>query len=101
LRGANVLDSLYDAIQNFPLEQKKEAKKKAMTRIVETMDTLTQFNNKTPSKRFEKKLPNNSYFLSFRRYQSKQVDLTEMFRQQFSSNFKKMVDFYKAEYPFL
>jgi predicted aminopeptidase len=101
LRGAILLDSVYASIENLPLEKKQEAKKKAMTRIVETMDTLTLFYNKTPSKRFEKKLPNNSYFLSFRRYQSKQMDLTQMFERQFKSDFKTMVDFYKEKYPFL
>jgi predicted aminopeptidase len=101
LRGATLLDSVYEAVKDQPIERKKEAKEKAMGKIVSSMDTLKLFGNRKPSKRFEKKLPNNTFFLSFRRYQSKQMDLNKMFEHQFNSDFKKMVDYFKERYPFL
>lgn len=101
LNGAILLDSVYEAVKEQPIEVKKEAKEEAMRIIVAAMDTLKLFGNKMPSKRFEKKLPNNAYFLSFRRYQVKQMDLNKMFEQQFNSDFKKMVEYFKERYPFL
>lgn len=101
LRGAELLDSIYDAVASKPDEVKKEMKRESMVQIVNTMDTLTLHFNQTLSKRFEKKLPNNAYFLSFRRYQSRQMDLNEMFENQFDSDFQRMVDFFKSRYPFL
>jgi predicted aminopeptidase len=101
LRGANLLDSLYEAVNNKSVEEKKAAKKEAMEKIVRSMDTLHLHFNPQPSKRFQKKLPNNAYFLSFRRYQSQQVDLSTMFREKFNSDFTTMVYYYKERYPFL
>jgi predicted aminopeptidase len=98
LRGAGLLDSVYQAIANLPESEKKEAKQKAMTRIVTTMDTLSLHYNQQPSKRFEKKLPNNAYFLSFRRYQSRQLDLNQMFEEQFHSDFRTMLEYFKSNY---
>jgi predicted aminopeptidase len=101
LRGAFMLDSVYTAVANEPVEVKKVAKSKAMRRIVDSMDTLSLYYNAIPSKRFEKKLPTNAFFLSFRRYQSQQLDLTKMFEDKFHSDFKKMIQYFKAQYPFL
>jgi len=101
LRGANLLDSLYEAIDKATVDVKQNLKKSAMQKIVSSMDTLHLHYNRHPSKRFEKKLPTNAYFLSFRRYQSQQLDLSEMFENKFQSDFKKMVQHFKMHYPFL
>lgn len=101
LRGAALLDSTYKNIIDLPFQQKTSVKQEVMKKIVESMDTLNLFYNKQPSKRFEKKLPNNAYFLSFRRYQSQQMDLSSMFEEQFHSDFKVMVNYFKERYPFL
>ena len=101
LRGAELLDSVYQAVESRPETEKKEAKQKAMTRIVNTMDTLSLHYHQQPSKRFEKKLPNNAYFLSFRRYQARQLDLNEMFVTQFNGNFKTMLNYFKENYKSL
>ena len=101
LRSAKMLDSVYQAVQDRPMDIKTESKKNAIEKIVRTMDTLHLRLNQNPAKRFEKKLPNNAYFLSFRRYQSQQMDLSIMFKGQFKSDFKTMVDYFKKRYPFL
>jgi predicted aminopeptidase len=101
LRAAVLLDSVYKAIADQPIELKKEAKKTTMQKIVVAMDTLHLYDNPQPSKRFEKKLPTNAYFLSFRRYQAQQMDLSKMFAGQFGSDFKKMVEYFKERYPFM
>jgi predicted aminopeptidase len=101
LRGANLLDSLYNAIEPLPEPEKKTAKETVMRKIVTNMDTLHLYFNQQPSRRYEKKLPNNTIFLSYRRYTAQQMDLTKMFEEQFNSDFKKMVEYFKAHYPFL
>lgn len=101
LRGAALLDSVYESIQTKPDSIKKQSKQKAMKAIVNSMDTLKLRFNQQPSKRFEKKLPNNAYFLSFRRYQSRQLDLNTMFEEKFHSDFRTMLDYFKLNYKSL
>ncbi len=73
LRGAKALDSLYNRMKRTdPLEQKLRLKKMMIRKIVYTLDTLSLSVNQKPSLRFKDKLPNNAYFINFRRYQSKQ-----------------------------
>jgi predicted aminopeptidase len=72
LRGAQALDSLYESMPaTLPLAEKRNRKDSFIRHIVQTLDTLTLYNNPEPSKRFGKHLPNNAYFMSFRHYGSK------------------------------
>jgi predicted aminopeptidase len=98
--GANRLDSLY---QNFDVntpEPRKLALKQAMiNNIVETVDTINfmrpdRFHNRLNSKKI-----NNTYFLSYLRYQSKQDLFREEFRSTFNSNVKAYIEYYKSKYP--
>jgi len=102
LRGATVLDSVYLAIATKKTDsEKKSAKETALTNIVVKMDTLNLYFNKQPSARYQKKLPNNAIFLSYRRYAAQQLDLNSVFEDKFQSNFKAMVEYYKKNHPFL
>jgi predicted aminopeptidase len=101
LRGAILLDSVYAAIESNNDAEKKSAKETTMKKIVASMDTISLYFNKQPSKRYEKKLPNNAIFLSYRRYTAQQMDLNSMFQNQFNSDFKTMVEYFKKKHPFL
>ena len=101
LRGASVLDSVYTFAESKPEAEKKQAKEIALKKIVASMDTLSLYFTKQPSKRFEKRLPNNAIFLSYRRYMAQQMDLITVFQNQFHSDFKAMVAYFKERYPFL
>jgi predicted aminopeptidase len=101
LRGASLLDSIYTAVNTLPDSIKLKSKEQVMRKIVVSMDTLSLYFNKQPSKRYEKKLPNNAIFLSYRRYTAQQMDLNTLFESQFGSDFKKMVEYFKEHYPFL
>jgi predicted aminopeptidase len=96
LRGATYLDSVYSAIAEKPITDKKVSKQAAIKKIVARMDTLSLYFNKQPSKRFEKKLPNNALFLSYRRYAAQQMDLHGLFRQKFGGDFHLMVHHFKT-----
>lgn len=101
LRGATLLDSVYSAVNPLPDSSKRQSKAWAMKKIVSTMDTLSLYFNKQPSKRYEKRLPNNAIFLSYRRYTAQQMDLNSLFESKFNADFKTMVEYFKRNYPFL
>ncbi|MEK6781371.1 MAG: aminopeptidase [Bacteroidota bacterium] len=101
LRGTKMLDSLYEAIKNEPVESKKIKKEKAIRKIVETMDTLTFHTMRKPSARYQEKLPNNTYFMSYRRYQSKQIFFKNEMEKNHKGNIRLMIKTYQSKYPFL
>ncbi len=102
LRGGDALDSLYQSWLAGDTEELKRIKKDLMIRkIVSRMDTLTLYRYKIPRKRFEEKLPNNDYFLAYRRYQAKQVSFKEELNKKYNGNLKEMIRDYKLYFPFL
>jgi predicted aminopeptidase len=102
LRSAEKLDSLYKTMNDSdPIEKKKQQKKEMIEKIVASLDTLTLLTDQHPSQRYQKVLPNNAYFMNFRRYQSKQYEFWEQYRIDFHENLKSYISFMSAKYPFL
>jgi predicted aminopeptidase len=102
LRGAEALDSLYKSMEeNLPVRKKLEQKKAMIQKIVNSLDTLTLSLNQKPSQRFKDKLPNNAYFMNFRRYQAKQDLFWDEYRSKFNSNLKDYIKYMSEKYPFL
>jgi predicted aminopeptidase len=101
LRGALYLDSLY---ATFRLDQSKEEKlnkkKAAITSILESMDTLTLHRFRIPP-RFKERLPNNDYFMNYKRYQSKQSHFRDELIANYGGDLRKMITDYQEKYPFL
>lgn len=101
LRGSTALDSLYTT---FTTEQpdsiKRERKKLFIQKIISSLDTLTLYDVKKPSARFAN-LPNNTYFMSFRHYQSKQHVFTDELDMKFRGDLKAYVLYLSKKYPFL
>lgn len=68
-------------------------------KIVKSIDTLSLF-----EKRSTKNggwLPNNTYFMSFHLYQSKQKDFGKELSEKFNGNLKIYIDYLRQKYPFL
>jgi predicted aminopeptidase len=103
LRGTASLDSLYSTMrESDPVEVKKKLKEKKITEIIAALDTLTlSLTTQKPSARFKTKLPNNAYFMNFRRYQAKQVDFWEDYRNTFKEDIRNYIIFMSERYPFL
>lgn len=101
LRGTQYLDSLYTAIETEPIPVKQRLKEAMIRRIVHTMDTLTLYSGRKPSRRYHENLPNNAYFMSFIHYQSGQDELNRVWREQFGGDLKAYIAFLKEQYPFL
>lgn len=100
LRGTQKLDSLYKSFDsNKSFDEKKELKKQMIEKIVKSIDTLSLFekrNTKTSNW-----LPNNTYFMSFHLYQSKQKDFGKELDEKFKGNLKGYIYYLGQKHPFL
>lgn len=103
LRGTEKLDSLYNSMrESDSLTLKKALKKQLIEKIVLSLDTLTLENvAKKPSARFRDYLPNNAYFMNFRRYQSQQDDFWTEYRRDFNEDLRAYIRHLSETYPFL
>ena len=102
LRGAEKLDSLYEAVAGEPVAKRASLKKQMIERIVRSLDTLPLSRiSPRPSLRFEDNLPNNAYFMNFMRYQAKQDMFFEEWETRFRGDLKAYIHFLAEKYPFL
>lgn len=103
LRGAEMLDSLYGEMKrsSTPEELRAEMKKAAIEKIVRLLDTLSLSINKKPSVRFKDRLPNNTYFINMKRYQSKQEFFWDELNKHFAGDLKAYIRYHEKKHPFL
>ncbi len=101
LRGCAYLDSVYMAIADLSNPEKLAIKETSIRTIIGSVDTLSFTVLLHPSKRHITALPNNAYFLSFRRYQSKQHDFWDEWRGVFQGDLKAYINYLSKQYPFL
>jgi predicted aminopeptidase len=99
LRGFNVLDSVYRQLANNKnSDQKKAIKEKTIRDIVEKLDTLSFQVMKNPKSRLLERLPNNTYFINFRRYEGQQEYFMAECQNRYGNNLKAYIDFLKTQY---
>lgn len=102
LRGATMLDSLYANMNpDDDIAIKRMQKETAIRKIVNTLDTLSLKLTQKPSQRFSKTLPNNAFFMNYRRYQEKQTIFMDEWQRQFDSDLRAYIAFLSERYPFL
>jgi predicted aminopeptidase len=105
LRGSEKLDSLYNSFtEALSIDIKKEKKQEMISGIVGTLDTLSLSSMKAgikPSRRYNDRLPNNAYFMNFRRYQAKQDDFWNEYKNVFGQDLRAYVKALSQKYPFL
>lgn len=102
LLATEKLDSLYNTLsESDPKEKKETLKKQLIQKIVSALDTLSLAATTKPSTRYQKQLPNNAYFMNFRRYQAKQDIFWEEYRNRFNGDLKKYIKYQSEKYPFL
>jgi len=99
LRGIDKLDSLYKTFTATDDEQTKSKKKKlTIEQIVNSLDTIS-FHNKTRyMKLFSGTLPNNAYFLGFRRYDSEKEEMKIELRNKYNGNIKSYLQSLQKKY---
>ena len=102
LRATQKLDSVYNTFSDTdPLELKKEKKTSFIQKIVDAFDTISFSDGKKRPNRFARRLPNNTYFMSFKTYESKHDTMKDEWTRSFHNDLRLMINYYKKEYPFL
>jgi predicted aminopeptidase len=102
LRGSEKLDSLYKTMsEDDPIDEKKTLKTSLIQQIVSSLDTLTLSTENKPSKRYEKVLPNNAFFMNFRRYQAKQDQFWDEYNNRFNGDLRTYIAHLSKKHPFL
>jgi len=95
LRAATHLDNVYESMNDsIPAEEKKKRKDKEIKGIISNMDTLHLRLNDQPSKRYENRPPNNTYFMLYRHYQARQPRFKEEFGEKFNGDLKSYIRLY-------
>ena len=101
LRGTRSLDSLYQTMhQSEAFDKKKQQKDAMILKIISAIDTL-QLYEKRNSAALKKRLPNNTFFMSYRLYKSKQNIFEEELDKKFKGDIRAYVLYLSNQYPFL
>jgi predicted aminopeptidase len=100
LESAFRLDSLYKEITDRSLDEKKLAKE-AMYDNIKINFTKLEFLSNRYEGFFENLQPNNTYFMSFLRYNSQLDELEEEFQRNFQGDIKLFLVHLKESYPSL
>ncbi|MBS1491271.1 MAG: aminopeptidase [Bacteroidetes bacterium] len=99
LRGTQKLDSLYRSMNPAePFDLRKEKKKKLIKKIIKNIDTLRLAEKRKSDTAW---LPNNTYFMSYHLYQSKQKDFAQELQARFRGNLRAYILYLSQQYPFL
>jgi len=99
LRGTKKLDSLYQSMNPAePFDLRKEKKKKLIQKIIKNIDTLRLTEKRKSDTAW---LPNNTYFMSYHLYQSKQKDFAQELQARFRGNLRAYILYLSQRYPFL
>jgi len=104
LRGSEALEQLYASFSSAqPTAEKDTLKWQTIKKIVFALDTLSLTGERPekPSSRYQKALPNNAYFMNFRRYQSQQDVFWKEFREVYQENLRRYIAEVSRRYPFL
>ena len=102
LKGAKLLDSLYNGFSDETFEQKQQQKEQYITGIVNSVDTV-HFYSKQDFTRFKNpdNLPNNAFFVGYITYHKDQDELSKQFTEEFNCNFREYLGYLKTQYESL
>lgn len=74
-------------------------KQTAICNIIHFSDTLNLKRLRNPAILYTDSLPNNAYFMNFKRYQSKQEDFTTDWLHRFGGNLRAYIAYLKKNIP--
>ncbi len=95
LIGQKKLETLYKLFPDaMPEKDKASLKKLMILEIISSLDTVS-FHNKQRYKNYfaGDRLPNNAFFLSYQRYDSKKSDMKKEMEEKFAGDFKKYLNY--------
>lgn len=100
LKSASRLDSLYKTMKDWSIAEKKKAKEEMYETIKKDFSQLNFLSNRYEGF-YENLKPNNTYFMSFLRYNSQLDELEDEFQKNFQGDIKAYLAHLKARYPSL
>ena len=99
LSGTKRLDSLYQSFKSSDKEEIKEKEKQKMIKeIIGSLDTISFHQKERYRKLFDDRLPNNSYFLGFTRYDAQKEKMKKELKEKFQKNIHQYLDDLKNKY---
>jgi predicted aminopeptidase len=102
LYGAELLDTLYNSFnEQDPEEYKFNKKHELIFNITTGIDTIAFNNQSFYRDYFNKRNPNNTFFMSYLRYSSKLDNFEYEYRVNYNSDLKKYLEHLKSIYPSL
>jgi len=100
LKAAKSLDSLYTSMKDLPIAEKKELKKNKIDQIRTNFGRLG-FKSEVYKGFFETYVPNNTFFMSYLRYNSQQQVLRDELNLKYQGDLKRYLEYLKSKYPSL
>ncbi|WP_323757512.1 aminopeptidase [Roseivirga sp.] len=100
LEAAKSLDSLYTSMKDLPIVEKKELKKNKIDQIRTNFGRLG-FKSEVYKGFFETYVPNNTFFMSYLRYNSQQQVLRDELNLKYQGDLKRYLEYLKSKYPSL
>jgi predicted aminopeptidase len=100
LAAAQKLDEVYKEIADAPRQEKRRLKSNAMEAIQSNYDTLN-FKSDLYKGYLKRRNPNNTFFMSYLRYNSQQELLESELNLNFRGDLKAYLQYLKSKYPSL
>jgi len=102
LKGAKLLDSLYNNFSDETIEQKQQKKEQYITDIVNSVDTVHFYGEQDFTKfKNPDNLPNNAFFVGYITYHKDQDEFSTQFQDEFNCNFREYLGYLKTQYESL
>lgn len=101
LAQAEELDLLYQSISNKKVSEKDVLKADFMKGFVMSLDSLPVSEESYYKRIFRKKMPDNNYFIGYRRYREKQSGFATQLQEHGNGDIKQYIDWLKETYESL
>lgn len=102
LKGAALLDTLYNSFDTKEKDEVKIDKKYSLINEITTqIDSIPFHSPEYYRDYFRQTMPNNTFFMSYLRYSAKLDDLEHEYEVKFNSDLKKYLEHLKSIYPSL
>lgn len=96
LKSTKKLDSLYKSFSKDNSEKfKKDKKEEVIIQIINGLADIGLYNGAKYAKKYRKKLPNNAFFMNFRRYRAKQGNFQKEFEEKANGDLRKYILYLK------
>jgi predicted aminopeptidase len=101
LTGAKELEAVYQKIKQKNTKEKLKIKRLTIAEIISNLDTIKFHNKSYYTADIDADSINNTFFIDFKRYNSKQDNFEKEFYEKFNGDLKAYLKYLKNKYPSL